>query len=131
MKYNAKRVVTSADLFDACDPPLKFEVRTRPSTSWAKQNNLFEEEGSDNPELAAKLISMAFFSISDEDETLKLDTLESVQIVRDIIESGNPGYGDNFLCNIAWGFSQNHYSFLERNLGKSRKSLPPSKGTVE
>ena len=129
LNYNRKRTITTADLFDACDPPLVFEVRTRPPVGWAKLNNEFLMDDFNDPELAKTLIALAFLTVSDDETTYPITTVDQVNELREAIEEGNPGDGDDFLCTIAWGFSTNHFNFLEKNLGNSREPLPQLNGS--
>lgn len=126
LNYSYKRTVTTADLFDACDPPLVFEVRTRPPREWAKLNNEFEADNCNDVELAKRLIAMAFLTVSDGETFYPISTPEEVEALRQAIEDDNPGYGNDFLITVAWGFSTNHYSYLGKNLGNSLKPLQPS-----
>ena len=124
LNYKNTRTITTADLFDAADPPLIFEVRTRASSEWARLHKDFEENGADDAALARHLISLIFLTVSDgEDgsEIYPIDTIETVQSLQDAIEDNNPGDGDNFVCTIAWAFGINYYSFLEGRLARSLK----------
>ena len=129
LNYQFKRKITSADLFDACQPPLVFEVRTRPSRKWAKLNNDFETGGSTDVDTAKELIAMSFLTVSDGGQAYPLTTVENVDALRKAIENENPGYGDEFLCHVAWGFQANHYTYLTEHLGNSLKPLSQSNGT--
>lgn len=115
LNYANKRIVTTADLFDACDPPLIFEVRTRPPREWARVNKEFEDTGSNNPELAAKSISMTFLTVSDGENAYPISTVEQVEQMARAIDDGNPGYGDDFLCTTAQGFAINYFNYLGDN----------------
>jgi hypothetical protein len=129
LNYTNKRIVTTADLFDACDPPLIFEVRTRPPREWARLNNEFEDDGCQDADLARILISMAFLTVSDGENVYPISTTEQVEDLRLAIESENLGYGNDFLCTIAWGFSTNHYTYLGNHLGNSLKPLAQLNGS--
>lgn len=123
INYSSKRTITTADIFDACNPPLTFEVRTRPPREWARLNNDFEVDGCNDAELAKTLIAMAFLTVSDGENTYPISTPEEVDDLRQAIEEDNPGYGNDFLTTVAWGFSTNHYSYLGKHLGNSLKPL--------
>ena len=125
LNYSSKRTITTADLFDACNPPLIFEVRTRPPREWARLNNEFETDDCNDAELAKTLIAMAFLTVSDGENVYPISTPEEVDELRQNIEDDNPGHGNDFLTTIAWGFSTNHYNFLGKNLGNLLKPLLP------
>jgi len=127
LKYKNVRTITTADLFDATDPPLIFTVRTRPDREWAKLYKQFEDDGSHDESLARQLIAAVFLTVSDGGETYDIDTVETVTALQDAIEVDNPGAGGEFVCNIAWSFGINYYSFLGDRLGKSEKLSEPSK----
>ena len=123
LNYVGKRTITTADLFDCSDPPLVFEVRTRPPRNWATLFNDFESGGADDIEIAKKLIAMCFLTVSDGGESYKIDTEELVEAMQQAIEAENPGYGEEFICTIAWGFGRNYYRVLGDQLGNSKKLL--------
>ncbi|MCK5062284.1 hypothetical protein KAR28_07100 [Candidatus Parcubacteria bacterium] len=129
LKYSIKRTITTADLYDATDPPLVFEVLVRPPRAWAVLHNQFEDGGSSDAELAKELISLAFLTVSDEENTYPLDTIEAANELEAAIEVENPGCGKDFSCNIAWAFGRHHYSFLGDHLGNSLEPLPQSNGS--
>ncbi len=126
LKYNSRRTVTTSDLFDACDPPLIFEVRTRPPREWARLNQEFESDNCRDADLARSLIALAFLTVSDGENTYPITSPDEVDQLRQAIEETNPGYGNDFLTTIAWGFSTNHYTYLGDHLGNSLKPLSPS-----
>jgi hypothetical protein len=129
LNYSHKRTITTADLFDACDPPLMFEVRTRPPKGWAQIDLDFDTSGHENVELAKKMIAGAFLTVSDGENVYPINTVKQVEALREAIESENIGYGDEFLCTIAWGFSRNHYNYLGEHLGNSQKPLAQLNGS--
>jgi hypothetical protein len=129
LNYSHKRVITTADLYDATDPPLIFEVLTRPPRVWATIYNDFEKDGAKDPIIARKLISLVFLTVSDEENTYPLNTIEAVAELQAAIEESNPGYGDEFSCNIAWSFGRHYYSFLGDRLGNSQEPLPQLNGS--
>ena len=129
LNYNPKRTITTADLYDAADPPLIFEVLTRPPRLWATLYNEFEQAGSIDLETAKELISLTFLTISDGDEVYPLDTIEAVTALQAAIEESNPGCGVEFCCNIAWSFGRHYYSFLSDHLGNSPEPLRQLNGS--
>lgn len=126
INYNYKRTITTADFFDACDPPLVFEVKSKPGREWARLDRKFDETDNEDVEIAKRLITEAFLTVSDGENTYDLRTISQVEDLRDAIEELNPGGGDEFLNAIAWGFSVNHYDFIVKNLGNSRRPLEQS-----
>ena len=128
LNYSNKRTITTSDLFDACDPPLTFEVRTRPPKEWANVQREFGESGNQDVELAKRVIAFAFLTVSDGSNTYDIRTVEQVEQLAEAIDQENPGYGDEFLTTIAWGFINNHFTYLERNLGNSPRPLSQSNG---
>lgn len=130
LNYTSKRTITTADLFDACDPPLIFEVRTRPPKGWAQVDLDFSESDHTDVELAKRLIAGVFLTVSDGGEHIyNLITIEQVEDLQQAIEQGNPGYGEDFLITIAWGFSSNYYNFIGNHLGNSLKPLTQLNGS--
>lgn len=116
LKYNPTRTITTADLYNACDPPLVFKVKVRPGRTWAKLDRDFEGAATE-VETAKKLVSMVFLSVSDGENTYPLKTISQVEDLQQAIEELNPGGGDEFISAIAWGFSNNHYNYLAAHLG--------------
>jgi hypothetical protein len=131
LNYNAIRTITTADLFDACDPPLIFEVKTKPGRTWARLDRKFDETGNKDIEIAKQLIAEAFLTVSDGENTYDLRTIEQIENFGLAIDELSPdsGGGDEFLCAIAWGYSVNHYDFLAKNLASSRKLLTQLNGS--
>jgi hypothetical protein len=129
LNYNSKRTITTADLYDATDPPLIFDVLARPPRSWAVLYNEFEGDGARNLDQAKELISLAFLSVSDGGDIYPLNTMEDVGELETAIEENNPGCGAEFCRNIAWSFGRYYYSFLGDHLGNSLEPLPPSNGS--
>lgn len=130
LNYSHKRVITTADLYDATDPPLIFEVRSRPPQPWASLYNEFERDGMIDADVARQLIAMVFLTVSDGENTYPMDTPESVQALQEAIEENNPGHGNDFSCNIAWAFGRHYYSFLGDHLGNSLKPSQQSNGSA-
>ena len=129
LNYNTKRTITTADLYDATDPPLIFEVLTRPPRPWAILYNEFEKNGSADIDAAKELISLVFLTVSDGGEVYPLGTVKAVGELQAAIEENNPGCGVEFICNIAWSFGRHYYSFLSDHLGNSPEPLPQSNGS--
>lgn len=129
LNYNPKRTITTADLYDAADPPLIFEVLARPPRPWAILYNEFEQDGAQNLDWARELISLAFLTVSDGGEVYPLNTIEAVTDLQAAIEEGNPGCGVEFCCNIAWSFGRHYYSFLSDHLGNSPEPLRQLNGS--
>lgn len=129
LNYKATRTITTADLYDACDPPLIFEVLTRPPQPWAVLYNTFEQDGMRDIETAKELIKMVFLTVSDGENIYPLNTVESINGLQGAIEEDNPNYGADFICNIAWAFGRHYYSFLSEHLGNSLEPLPPLNGS--
>lgn len=128
LNYSSSRTITTADMFDACDPPLIFEVRTRVPRGWASIDLDFSEDGHKNTEMAKRMIAGAFLTVSDGEGTYQIQTIEQVEELRQAIEIDNPGDGDSFLCSIAWGFSSNYYKFIGDHLGNSLRPSPQLNG---
>ncbi len=129
LNYNPRRTITTADLYDATDPPLIFEVLTRPPQSWATLYNAFEKGGMRDLDEAKELISLVFLTVSDGGEVYPLNTIEAVAELQAAIEEINSGCGAQFCCDIAWSFGRNYYSFLGQHLGNSPEPLPQSNGS--
>ena len=129
LNYTPKRTITTADLYDATDPPLIFEVLTRPPRPWATLYNEFEKDGARNLDLAKELISLVFLTVSDGGEIHPLNTIEAVAGLQAAIEEMNPGYGSQFCCDIAWAFGRHYYSFLGDRLGNSLEPLQQLNGS--
>lgn len=129
LNYNTKRTITTADLYDATDPPLIFEVLARPPRPWAILYNKFEKDGAGNLDWAKELISIVMLTVSDGGDVYPLNTIGAVNDLQAAIEEDNPGCGVEFVCNIAWSFGRHYYSFLADHLGNSPKPLPQSNGS--
>ncbi len=129
LNYNPKRTITTADLYDAADPPLTFEVLARPPRPWAILYNEFEQNGSTDLEAAKELISLVFLTVSDGDNVYPLNTIQAVTDLQAAIEENNPGCGVEFCCNIAWSFGRHYYSFLSDHLGNSPEPLRQLNGS--
>ena len=128
LNYKHTRILTTADFFNMCNPPLIFEVRVRPGSEWSVLFSEFERDGADNPEMARALIALAFLTVSDGGEVYPLDHVDKAQALQDAIENENPGSGDEFICSIAWGFGRNYYRYLSDHLGNSLRPLEQSNG---
>ena len=132
LNYNYKRTITTADLFDACDPPLVFEVKSKPGKKWAKLDREFDESGNKDVGIAKQLIAKAFLTVSDSENTYPIKTISQIESFQAAIQQAmpaddpDPETSEDFLCAIAWGFSVNHYDFLVKNLGNSRRPLKQS-----
>lgn len=129
LNYNPKRTITTADLYDATDPPLIFEVLTRPPRPWAILYGEFEKDGMRDLDAAKELISLVFVTVSDGGEVYPLNTVKAVTGLQEAIEKVNPGYGTQFCLDIAWAFGRHYYSFLGEHLGNSLEPLPQSNGS--
>lgn len=128
LNYSSSRTITTADMFDACNPPLIFKVRTRVPRGWASIDLDFSEGGHKNIKMAKQMIAGAFLTVSDGEGTYQIQTIEQVEELRHAIEIDNPGDGDSFLCSIAWGFSSNYYKFIGDHLGNSLEPLSQLNG---
>jgi len=112
--YNPTRKITTADLWITCDPPIKFTVRTRLPAHWDILNREWgnRDDKESDPQTAMKLIAEAFLTVAQGNASYELNTIEHVEALRDSIEEGQPGIGNDFICLIAETFAVNHYSFL-------------------
>ncbi len=129
LNYSYKKTITTADLYDATDPPLAFEVLVRPPRDWSILYTEFEDSGGDDIEIAKELFNMTFLTVSDGDNTYPLDTVADVESLQAAIEATNPGYGAEFICNMVWAFGRKYFLFLRDNLGNSIEPLPQSNGS--
>jgi hypothetical protein len=129
LNYSSKRTITTADLFDACNPPLIFEVRTRPPKGWAIIDLEFSEGNHEDVSLAKQLIAGAFLTVSDGENVYPISTIAQVEDLQQAIENENPGYGEDFLITIAWGFSRNYYQYIGDHLGNSLRPSPQLNGS--
>lgn len=129
LNYSSSRTITTADMFDACNPPLIFEVRTRVPRGWASIDLDFSEDGHKNVEMAKQMIAGAFLTVTDGGEIYQIQTIEQVEELQKAIEENNPGDSDNFLCSIACGFSSNYYKFIGDHLGNSLRPSPQLNGS--
>lgn len=128
LNYSYKKTITTADLYDATDPPLSFEVLVRPPRDWSIRYADFEDTGADNIEIAKELFNMTFLTVSDGDNTYSLDTVADVEELQAAIEATNPGYGAEFICNLVWAFGRKYFLFLRDNLGNSIEPSLQSNG---
>lgn len=116
IKYNKTRIVTTADLGIACDPPIYFEVKANVPSHWARLQLDWEEQGADDIGLAINLVGDAFLMAwQDESEKYLINSRDQVEALRDAIEESSPGEGDNFICHLALTFAREHFRFLARN----------------
>ncbi len=129
LNYSYKKTITTADLYDATDPPLTFEVLVRPPREWSIHYAEFEDGGGDNIELAKELLAMTFLSVSDGQNTYPLSTVKDVEGLQAAIEANNPGYGAEFICNMVWAFGRKYFLYLRDNLGNLIAPLPQSNGS--
>ncbi len=128
LNYKATRTITTADLFDACNPPLVFEVKSRPGKEWSELDNKFDETNNTDIEIARELISLAFLTVSDNENTYPISKVSQVKELQENIEELSPGDGEFFILNIARTFSINQYNLLVANLGNSLRPLSQSNG---
>jgi len=129
LKYTATRHITTADLLIPADPPIEFEVKSRPSREWAVLFREFEHGNGKDVNQAMKLISLSFITVAQDDEIYPLGSIAAVGDLRDAIEVDNPGHGDDFICNVAWGFGNHFYTWAENTLGNLRERSQPLNGS--
>ncbi len=129
LNYSYKKTITTADLYDATDPPLSFEVLVRPPRNWSILYTDFEDTGADDIEMAKELFNMTFLSVSDGENAYPLDTIKDIEGLQEAIEATNPGYGAEFICNMVWAFGRKYFLFLRDHLGNLREPLPQSNGS--
>lgn len=129
IKYNPVRIISTADLFIACDPPIQFEVKVRLTPSWAIKSRDWDDSPDSDIEIAMELMADAFVSVSQDGDIYPLNTVEAVKGLRDSIESDNPEYGNDFIKIIVEMFSSNHFRFLALASQKSGLQSRPSNGT--
>lgn len=116
--YHTTRQITTADLYDATDPPLIFQVKTRLSRDWLLAWDAFGEAEAGDVSAAADLVAEAFISVTqDGEEIYPLDSKADALALRDAIEEAQPGAGDAFLRHLALAFGTNHYRYLDKRLG--------------
>lgn len=126
---NITRVLTTADLWMACDPVVEFEVRSRMTPDWARRVTVLEQENQPDVETALELIGEAFVSISQNGERYPLNSKEAATELMSAVEAGNPGSGEQFMVELCLGFASNHYNFLAKNSTTSGRRSQPSNGT--
>ncbi len=131
IKYNPTRIITTADMFIACDPPITFEVKVRISPDWARRLGEWEDAKDQDINIAMQLMSETFISVSQDGEAFLLSDIKSVQELRDSIEQDNKGYGNEFITQIVEMFGTNHFRFLALASQRSTELLRPSNGTAK
>ena len=112
ISYSPTRLITTSDLFIACDPIITFGVKSKVTPEWARLHREWEDTGGDDIDLAMTLVSQAFVNVGQNGEVWKLGSLDTVKELRDSIEGQNPGHGDEFIITILSSFAFNHYNFL-------------------
>lgn len=127
LNYNATRTITTADLWDACNPPLIFEVKARPGIRWSELDNKFDDTNHTDVKMAQELISLAFLTVSDGENTYPISKVSQVKELQESIEELSPSHGETFILNVARSFSTSQYNYLVANLGNSLKPLTQSK----
>ena len=129
--YNPTRVISTADLFDTCDPPIEFAVRTKIGAEWNDRQIRWDEAGAQDVDEAMALVADVFVTVAQGDDQWPLKGIDGVKELRDAVEEANPGAGDEFICGLVSGFSLNHWGWLRRNRGKSLILLEPSNNGVK
>lgn len=115
IKYSPTREISTSDLFIATDPPIIFEVKARLSPEWARLLQSWEQDGSNDIEIATELMGQAFVSVSQNNEKWPLNSKEYAQELLAAIEESNPDAGGEFVCEVVSAFAFNHYNFLAKN----------------
>jgi len=125
---NITRVLTTADLWMACDPVIEFEVRSRMPDDWGERALALNREQPDISEVL-ELIGQAFVSISQDGERYPLGTTEAARELMDTVETSSPGYGVQFVTDLLLSCVNNHYGYLRKNSTTSGRRSQPSNGT--
>ncbi len=127
LKYSVTYEFSSADIFDATDPPLFFEAVSRPDSSWARLVQQWQKNGAGDPEMAEEIIGRVIVGVRQEGEqSFPLDGRKGAASLRAAIEANNPGAGDQFLCHLALGHYNHHFTRLADILGNSETPSPQS-----
>ncbi len=128
--YSSTRVLSTADLGIACDPPLFFTVRANVPPNWARLQLDWEEKGAGDVGLAAELVGQVFVNVWQGTEMqYPIKGKAGADELRQAIEDSSPGEGDNFICHLALAFAREHFRFLARNSAASAKPSEQSNGT--
>lgn len=130
LNYNPTYEFSTADIFDATDPPLFFEAVSRHSASWSRlvrQWRAYDEDGNSkipiseaNPDMAEEIIGMVIVSVRQEDgPRYPLNGREGAASLRAAIEEENPGKGASFMCQLAQGHYNHHFLRVDKLMGNS------------
>lgn len=120
LSYNPTYKFSSVDIFDYADSePITFEAHSRQTADWARLVRQWASAGGDDPNRAAEIVGMAIVAVEQSGERYPIGTAENAQALRDAIEESAPGHGDRWLCNLAMGHWNYHFSRSEADLGNS------------
>lgn len=126
LTIHTARRVSSNDLRLAIDPPLFFEVKSYLTFDLNTRLVEWQNAGRSDVGEAADLVSRIFISVGQNGHVYPLHSREAVGELRETIEAGNPGEGDNFIVALLNGFVVSHFSFFSREQTGSALSQPTS-----
>lgn len=120
LNYNPTYKFSSVDIFDYADSePITFEAHSRQTSEWARLVRQWASDGGNDPARAAEIVGAAIVAVEQGGERYPIGSTENAQGLRDAIEESAPGHGDRWLCNLALGHWNYHFSRAETDLGNS------------
>jgi hypothetical protein len=119
LSYNHTYEFTTADYFNASDPPLTFEASARATPEWARLVRNWLENSPDDVGPALEIVGRAIISVSQNGTKYPINGREGAKALRDAIEQGNPGQGDDFIIDLAQGHYNYHFRRLADLVGNS------------
>lgn len=120
LSYNSTYEFSTAHIYDAANPPLFFEALSRPSPEWARLVQQWRDDGADDPDIAEEIVGRVIMSVRQEGGArYPLKGRKGAASLRVAIEYSNPGSGGQFMCHLALGHYNYHFTRLADLLGNS------------
>lgn len=131
LNYRATYTFSSLDIGDMADSEqIVYECwANRPSGWTAKCRDFFAgNDPATSVELALDIIGLSLISVSQGGKRWPVAGREGAEALREAIESQNPGYGDEFILNLAIAIFDRQ---TRRENERSKNSGEPSPGSSD
>lgn len=126
LSYNPTYTFSLADAMDASETQMTFEAHSRQASAWSRLTRAWLDDEAQDVGRALEIVGQGIIAVSQDGQRYPLGGREGAEALRDAIEAENPGYGDEFIKNLALGFFNHHFQRLGEMMGNSSKPSPAS-----
>lgn len=126
LSYKASFTFSGRDIGDAGGPDITYQCWINRPEGFYDNIVAFADSNGQDLEAAYQIIGKCLIAISQDGERWPIGSIDQARALRDSVEAQSPGYGDEYIKNLAWAIYQQRKVEEEKRLGELEAPSPVS-----